>query len=220
MASSKDCKELLDNEGQTQGAGPWIRLFKRKHGKAWIRGFSSKKNPDLFAAIHENDDGNISLMNTWSSREEMERACFETNEPNSLFTAYPPSEYDIEQASGTEFTGRIVYGYIELDETDGNAVQFMLSYETDEGIFTGHSEGIDQMVSDILGKHFGDRLEVSVMEGTHTVRVREDGDEVEEEDDEYQAVVDEIIELLNDAGVVDMDKDEPTPARGRRPAGM
>ena len=120
-----------------------------------------------------------------------------TNPEASLFDRYRP-----DVAMGA-FSGRIVYGLFEVDETYGRGVQFMCTFELEGGLTLAcQYPEIDRLIQDLLAPVFGDRLAVSVMEGTHAVYLRDldDSEDLEETDLDYQDTVRKIDYVLTNAG--------------------
>lgn len=213
-ATTNDCKIFLENQVSTKNQGPWKRLFKRKDANGdWMRGFSNMSQT-LFVLLNESSTGALNLVGTCNSEMVLEAmskaltaapvAAPPANAPLSLFQQYPPNAYDL--SHHTVFTGRIIVCDFQSEENTGEGVQFMLTYETDDGVYDDHSTEIDKLVKAVLGPVFGSNLLVSIQEGTHCVRTY---GQVFEDDSTpaYQQLADKIRRTLVLAGVIPLDGD-------------
>lgn len=185
----------------TANQGPWSRLFKRKNSNGeWMRGFANSGH-NLFALVSESAQGSLQMIGTCNSAIVLE-AMAGANAPAppavSLFQKYPPTAYDLSHGN---FTGVICAGLFEPDQGDGEGMQFMLTYEMeDDCMYDDHSTSINQLVYDLLGPVFGNRLVVSVEEGTHAVKIP--GVVCDDESSpQYQQLSDQVRALLIQAGV-------------------
>ena len=222
MASTDDCKKLLDSDEKTQGRGPWKRLSKRNADDGVERIFSNK-DQTCFVRMLETDTG-ISINKTGSSQAEVDTTAAAVAPagptlPINLFTLFPPDfgttdeyfeeEMETDRATFREdFSGRMVYGFDSLSEDE---FIFEFGYETSDGwLYDQHSSAVEHMLF-ALFPEYADRLSANIAESVHEIEIGEG--------DTSKKLKRIVEERLKAAGAVSIrDKRKTTPV-GQLPEG-
>lgn len=191
MASTADCKALLEREPALggRGHGGWKRLSKRQTDDGVERIFSNK-GQDCFVRVLESAEGlrvDRVADSLAGAGGHPKRATFDTPREGQvlvdLFAVYPPdlcmSEEDLEewdtdrQSFRQEFSGTFVYNFDDEDDESRDEQVFYLGYESEGALYDQHSAVYELLVPQVLPGHDEDHLVVNDAEGVHCLTIPE-----------------------------------------------